>query len=452
MATRVRSASFCRPTRNGRLLALEPVEAADVGDGELGRLRGAVVLGEARAPAGGQLGPARRALRGDELLAQLVLPRAGERDELALELRERDVGHALRAVHGDVDADLLGLAEHRVRLHRARAEAPAQQRLELADELGVVAVGRERGDQRDRAAVRAAAAEQPDAVALQREQRDDGAAQVVRAGREELVLRERVEQRDRGLVVVRALDQVLVAEDLAQLAVEQRRLGGGLGVGLAREQAEHARLAGDAPVRPDLADADVVHPRAAVHGGEPVGLGDDQQVALERALAHLVREVGERPRAGVGGGRLVGEDPEAGAGHDAERVVLDPVLPVAEEDEVVLEQPLQEGDGLVDLVVGVARGAGARELHHAAAAVGHRREVEHRAADVAQHGADGAGELLELRLVEPPVELEVHDRLARRRLARVQHAGDPPVRRRAPARGSGAARAGSSGRRRAARP
>ena len=158
----------------------------------------------------------------------------------------------------------------------------------LLDELGVVAVGGERGDQRDRAPVGAAAAEQPDAVALQREQRDDGAAQVVGARREQLVLREGVEQRDRGLVVVRALDQVLVAEDLAQLAVEQRRLRGGLGVGLAREQAEHPRLARDAAVRPDLADADVVHAGAPVDRREPVRLRDDQQVALERALADLV--------------------------------------------------------------------------------------------------------------------------------------------------------------------
>ena len=175
-----------------------------------------------------------------------------------------------------------------------RSRSSAVKRVE---QLGVVARGGERRDQRDRAAVGRAAAEQPHAVALQRQQLDDRAAQVVGARGEQLVLRERVEQRDRGLVVVRALDQVLVAQDLAQLAVQQRRLRGRLGVGLGREQAEHARLAGDAPVVRDLADADVVHPHAPVHGREPVRLGDDQQVALERALAHLRRQLGRAAAA-----------------------------------------------------------------------------------------------------------------------------------------------------------
>ena len=95
-------------------------------------------------------------------------------------------------------------------------------------QVAVVARARQRDDQRRAARVGVAAAEQPHLLALQREQRHDRAAQVVGRGGEQLVLRERVEQRDRGLVVVRALDQVLGAQDLAQLAVQQRRLARGL--------------------------------------------------------------------------------------------------------------------------------------------------------------------------------------------------------------------------------
>ena len=181
------------------------------------------------------------------------------------------------------------------------------------------------------------------------------------------------------------------------------------------------------PVRRDLADADVVHPRAPVDGREPVRLRDDQQVALERALAHVVGQVRERPRPRVGGRRLVGEDPQPRSGHDAVGPVGDPVLAVAEQDEVVGQQPLEEGDGLVDLVVGVAGEAGAGELDHAPAALGHRREVEHGAADVAEDRLGALGERRQLVRVQPAVEVEVHDRLARGRLARVQHAGDPAV-------------------------
>jgi hypothetical protein len=106
----------------------------------------------------------------------------------------------------------------------------------------------------------------------------------------------------------------------------------------------------------------------------------------------------------------------------------DPVLAVAEEDEVVLQQPLQECDRLVDLVVGVAPRARARDLHHAPAALGHLREVEHRAAHVVEHFPDGVGERLEPGVVEPAVEVEVHHRLARARLARVEHLDDATVR------------------------
>ena len=315
-----------------------------------------------------------------------------------------------------------------MRVDGLRRETLAQQLRERVEQLRVVARRRQGGDQRRRAAVGGHAAQQPHAVALQRQQLDDRPPQVVAARGEQLVLGERVEQRDGRLVVVRALDQVLAAQDLAQLAVQQRRLRGRLGVGLRREQAEHARLAGDAPVGGDLAHADVVHPHAPVHGREPVGLGDDQQVALERALAPVRRQRCDRLRTRELGRVLVGEDAEPRAGHHADALVVDPVLAVAEEDEVLVQQPLQERDRLVDLVVGVAGGAGGRDLDHAAAAVGHRGEVEHGAADVAEHRADRVGERVERRVVQAAVEVEVHHRLARVRLARMQHAADPPFR------------------------
>ena len=112
------------------------------------------------------------------------------------------------------------------------------------------------------------------------------------------------------------------------------------------------------------AHADVVHAHALVHGREAVGLGDDHQVAGRGPLAHVVRQRRERHRLGEARARLVGEQAEAGAGHDADLLVGDLVLAVAEEDEVVLEQPVQERDRLVDLVVGVDDGPGAGQMAH----------------------------------------------------------------------------------------
>ncbi len=225
-----------------------------------------------------------------------------------------------------------------------------------------------------------------------------------------------------------ALDQVLGAQDLAQLAVQQRRLARRLGVGLRREQPQHPRLADDLALRRDPPHAHVVHPHVAVDAGEPVGLRDDQQVALQRALAHVGRQRLDRDGLGVGRAGGVAEDPQPGAGHDADLPVAEAVLAIAEEDEVVVQQPLEEGDRLVDLVVGVARRPGARELDHAPRAVGHRREVPHRAPDVVEHAAQRLRELLELVGREAPVEVVVHDRLAPRGLPRVQDRGDGAVR------------------------
>ena len=265
----------------------------------------------------------------------------------------------------------VALAEHVLGLDVAGLEAALEQLAHALDEQCAVALAREREDERGAAAVGGAAAEQPDAVgALEREQRDDRAPQVVDRRGEQLVLRERVEQRDRGLVVVRALDQVLGLEHAPQLAVQDRRLGRGLRVGLGREQAEQARLAGQLAVGRDAADADVVHPLAPVDRRARVGLVDDQQLAAGREVAQRLGEVLQRHRRRVRGALLVGQDPEPGARDAAVRLVLDLVLARAQQHEVAAQQPGQEVDRLADLVGVVARarrGARARSSTRPAA-------------------------------------------------------------------------------------
>ena len=407
---------------------LQPREAADVVERQLRAPGGLVVAREARPPLRCERGGLGLAVARDQPVAQLVVPGAGERDDLALELPEVDVGQAGRGVHAEVHLHAIALAEHEVRVDGRSAEALAEVVDQALEQLAVIARAGERDDQRGAAAVRVTAAEQPHLLALQREQRHDRAPEVVRRSREQLVLGERVEQRDRGLVVVGALDQVLGAQDLAQLAVQQRRLARGLGVGLGGEQPEHPRLADDVARGRDPAHAHVVEPHAPVHAREPVRLGDDQQVALERALAHVRRQRVDRGGLGVLRARRVGEDPEPRAGDDRDLPVGEAILAEAQEDEVVVQQPLEEGDRLVDLVVGVARSPGPRELHHPARAVRHRGEVLDRAVHVLEHAPQRLVELLELLRRQPAVEVEVHDRLAPRRLARVQDGGDAAVR------------------------
>ena len=90
------------------------------------------------------------------------------------------------------------------------------------------------------------------------------------------------------------------------------------------------------------------------------------------------------------------------------------------------QQPAQERDGLGDLVRVVARGARARALDHLADAQPHGRVVADDVADVLDRRADRVLERRELLGAERPVELEVHDRLGRARVARVLDRDDPP--------------------------
>jgi hypothetical protein len=332
-------------------------------------------------------------------------------------------------VDREVHAHAVALGEHLVGVDRAGVEAPAQEGAQALEQCRVVAALGQGDDDRRGPPVGVAAPQDAPLLGLQAHERHDRAAQVVGGRGEELVLGEGLEERDRRLVVVRADDQVLAGEDPPQLAVQDGRLGRGLGVRLGGEQADEARLADDLAVGRDPANADVVHAHAAMHGRHPVRLGDQQQLAAQRPLAQAGIERLDRHRLGVGRARLVVEQPEAGAADDAQRAVDQLVVARAEEDEVVARQPLEERDDLGDLVLLVARGARACDLDDRLDALAQLREVAHHAAHVGQHEPHGVLEVGEVLGRQAPVELEVHDRLRRRRPAGMQDAGDAPVRR-----------------------
>ena len=93
------------------------------------RRHGSLVgVGQARGPALGEYAAALVAVARYELLARAVVPRARELEDLGLELAEGDVGHvALGAVHGEVHAHAVLLAEHLVGVDRGRVEALGQE-------------------------------------------------------------------------------------------------------------------------------------------------------------------------------------------------------------------------------------------------------------------------------------------------------------------------------------
>ena len=294
-----------------------------------------------------------------------------------------------------MDLRRIGLAKGQVVVDRGAVEALHEQVLELAAELGVEALARERDQDRDTAVDEVAADEHRDAPRLlQVHQAHDLAADLVGGRREQLVLREALEQRDDLLVVVRALEEVLGLQDLGELAVQHRRAAGRLHVRLRGEEPDDANLTEQRAVGSDPSDADVVHLRAPVHGGVAVRLGDDQEVAALEPGAKGLRHAGERDGNREPGGLGVGQDPEPRVRHDGDRSALrrveHRVLAVAEEDEVVLQQPLDERDGLLDLVVLVERRRRMRQLDEFGDLAPHRAEVAHGEPHVAEHSQRAA--------------------------------------------------------------
>ena len=255
--TRVRSprssALVLQPDDERLAERLQPLEAADVVHGERRRgRRPCSSAGSARPSSAASTRPCAVAVARDERVAQLGRPTCGWRPRP----RARARGSRRRAgppaawtgkwtctrspspstSWGSTALGREALAEQRPQ--RARAASPCSARAAARRSATRCAPsGSRRPSSRTCSPCSASSA----TTAPRRSSTERG---------EQLVLGERVEQRDRGLVVVRALDQVLGREDLAQLAVQQRRLARGLGVGLRGEQAEQPRLADDLAVGP----------------------------------------------------------------------------------------------------------------------------------------------------------------------------------------------------------
>ena len=131
-------------------------------------------------------------------------------------------------------------------------------------------------------------------------------------------------------------------------------LRGRLHVRLRREQPDHPRLADDPAVGRDPPHPDVVHPGATVHGRGAVRLRVDEEVPaldpLRRFGSIEDRSTGCSYVDQPGFDRIPRPLPATADERAALRQVHERVLAVPEEDEVQVEQPLEERDGLGDLV------------------------------------------------------------------------------------------------------
>ena len=394
----------------------------DVAD-RRGRARvGAVAGAEGGRVALRQAPAVALAVRGDEPRAQVVVPRAGQFADVALERLEVDVGQLQVGAQEEVEADeRLVLAHGELVVDVAGGERAHQVSLDPLPHLAVEAVARQAHHDREPAAERIGAHQHAHAaLPLEAHDRADLAVHGRGVGPEQVGARQRVEHGDDLLVIVRPGDRAVELEHLPQLEAQDRHLVRRHAVGLGGQQAEEALLAQHLPAVGELLDADVIHARRPVHGGLGVRLGDHQRRPPGHAVAQAVGEAFDGHRRPVAARLLLAQDAEPRAGLDHQRAAalrVDQVVPaVAEEHEVPVLEPLQEGRVLLEHLGLVAvrplrapRAERAQVGGDRAGALAHRAVVVGGEHDVAQGVLDRRGEATEvvgivLAVDEPQLE------------------------------------------------
>ncbi len=247
--------------------------------------------------------------------------------------------------------------------------------------------------------------------------RRDLPTQILQADEEQLLLGHAVEDRDDRLVIVRSLGNVLRLQNRLQLLPEDRRIARVVGVGFPGEEPQESMLADDLGRRVQLLDPDVVHPRTTMDTRLGIRLGDQQQGTEQGARLELGRKLIDRFRLPELRVPLVPQDPQTRAPlhRHGPAVVLEiekVVAAIAEENEPIRLQPLEEVDDLRDLVLALGEPLPdlRQRVRHLVQLIDHRVEIVgrqpdllHARPDLVLHRPDPSG-------VEVALELAVGDR------------------------------------------
>ncbi len=358
-----------------------------------------------------------------EDFAQFVVPVAHDARQLGFELVLVEIDPA--AGLGPDDQVQLGQRRftdlHAV-VEAFTAQFAHQHRFDAVTDAGVEAVARDVHQRREEAAVAVAAQEQAGAGAfLQAQDAHRGALQFFGAGLEQFFARQGFQDVAQRLAAVAGRGQARGGHDVFVTQAHHRDFPGPAVVGAGGVQAQEPLLAHGAAVLVEGQHADVVHVTRPVHGGAGIGLGQDEHV--ERGARRQVGggQAGDRARLRLL--VLAAQQAQAAAFDGAQLAVHHFVFAVAQEGEVVVGGPAQEGFGF-----GAAGGfdrhlAGldlACDLDHLLA---HLRPVGDRRAHVGQGLADGFLDGGHGTGVGLAVDFQVHQRFGVALAHRLQLAG-----------------------------
>ncbi|MNH04585.1 hypothetical protein D3C79_638850 [compost metagenome] len=378
--------------------------------------------GEALAVAGrealGEVGEDIGALGFAEVLHHqrrvIVVPRAAGLDHFLFQQLRIDVDTVLRIdsqnqLHPRQDR----LGEERPELAVAGLQPVHQHLLDLLSHFGGVDLARHIGQAVAEAAVRVLAQEHADLVALlDLHDRHHGAEQFVDRCLEQVVARQHFEHLGQFLAQVRLGIEARTALDFSDL---DANVGNGMhafAIHRRGVQAHEAAFLDDLAGGVQLADRHVVRIGRAMHPAWQRGLGERQQQRLVEVGHGVVFDAQLFSREAYPQAPWQAEERLFVVDHlAAATATLDGELFVAEEGEMVVQQPFEES---LDLALFMLRRAksGLFDLRHDFTQLGlHRFEIGNRDAHFGQHLLDLAGQHRQFGGIRATVDLQVHQRL-----------------------------------------
>ena len=349
----------------------------------------------------------------DQRLAQLVGPGADHLDEARLDRPHVVAGDRVLAEADDVvDAREARLAQLERPVERHPAERLEQDPADPLAVLGVEAVARDAHQALHEPLERVSPQEQPQPLALaEPEDPDRQVVQLLGLHLEQRVARVGLEDLEQRLAVVAGRREPGALQHAFDLAADDRDLARARLVRGRRVQPEEAALADHLAVVGVPLDADVVEVRRPVDGRGRVGLGQQQDLRLAPDVERLAAQ-----RLGRLGGSAA-QDPEPRAVDRLQprlvALVDQVVLAVAEEREVVVDQPVEERLGLLDeRRIHAGRRVAVELVDQRRRAGAHLLPVLDRGADLGQHPLDRLPQLVEQHPIVLAPDLDVDDRFA----------------------------------------
>ena len=340
------------------------------------------------------------AIMGAHRFLEKIVPGLDRLFDLMFQGVDIDIGAGAFIAPDDVmNAHQRAFIDHRRRGRHAAVQGPGENGVNTGPAFLGDAAQRRVEQRRDEAVETVETQEQFDlGPAAQFQNPHRGGEQLVLRNLEQFVAREGVENMRQRLGVMTGRRQPGAGGHRGDFLAQQGNGAGRQAVGAGGEQADKAMLADEIAVGPENLDPDIIHMGPAMHETLRDGFGDDQGLGLVQEGAHRGRQrrafsgLGDHPRI------LVGQNAQPSAVHLGKTAMLavfcQAIIARAQESEMIVGQPVQEGEVFCGLGGGIGAARRGQLVARRLEAPQHRWPVAYRRLALFEAGAETVQQLL----------------------------------------------------------